>query len=172
MKHKFLLMWSWFVRTILFFLPDIPVIMRFRGFMYSLGMKKCGRNFQVAHNVIINSLEGLTVGNNVYFAMNSVFFTHYNVTLGDNIMFGPGCLLTCGNHTFFNESYRYGAAIYKDVTIGNGCWIGAHCVVLSGAYLPDRSVLAAGAILTHHLDDKKEDSVYGGIPAKYIKGRV
>ena len=146
--------------------------MRFRGWLYSLGMKKCGKNFQVAHNVIINSLEGFTVGNNVYLAMNSVFFTYYNVTLGDNVMFGPGCLLTSGNHTFLNDSYRYGPSANKSISIGNGCWVAAHCVILPGAFLPNRSVLAAGAILTDHLNDLKEDSIYAGVPAKFLKKRV
>ena len=53
MKHRLLLLYSWLVKTVLFFLPDIPLIMRFRGFLYSLGMPSCGSNFQVAHNVII-----------------------------------------------------------------------------------------------------------------------
>lgn len=171
MKHKFLLIYTWFVRVILFFLPDIPIIMRFRGFLYSLGMKKCGRNFQVAHNVIINSLEGLTVGDNVYFAMNSVFFTSYNVNIGDDVMFGPGCLLTSGNHTFYNGSYRFGISENKSVNIGSGSWIAAHCVVLPGAFLPARSVLAAGAVLTDKLVPQEADSIYAGIPASFVKRR-
>ena len=60
MKHKFLLLYSWFVRTIMYFLPDIPFIMRFRGFLYGVGMKKCGKDFQVTHNAIIKELEGKT----------------------------------------------------------------------------------------------------------------
>lgn len=172
MKHKFLLIYSWFVRMILFFFPDIPFIMRFRGFLYSLGMKKCGRNFQVAHNVIINSLEGLTVGDNVYFAMNSVFFTYFHVDIGDDVMFGPGCLLTSGNHTFYNGSYRYGISENKSVNVGSGSWIAAHCVVLPGASLPARSVLAAGAVLTDKLSLQEEDAIYAGVPASLLKKRL
>ena len=63
MKHRLLLLYSWLIKTMLFFFPDIPLIMRFRGFLYSLGMPSCGSNFQVAHNVTLNSIEGLTVGN-------------------------------------------------------------------------------------------------------------
>lgn len=172
MKHRILLLYTWLVRTLLFFGPDIPCIMRFRGWLYSLGMKRCGKNFQVAHNVIINSLEGFSVGDNVYLAMNSIFYTYYNVKLGNNVMFGPGCLLTSGNHTYQDGSYRYGISDNKSVTVEDGCWVAAHCVVLPGATLPARSVLAAGAVLTDKLSEPVEDAIYVGIPARFLKRRM
>ena len=106
MKHRLLLLYSWLIKTMLFFFPDIPLIMRFRGFLYSLGMPSCGSNFQVAHNVTLNSIEGLTVGNNVYLAMGNIIYAHGKAIIGNNVMFGPGCLLTTGNHTFGDGSYR------------------------------------------------------------------
>jgi maltose O-acetyltransferase len=171
MKHNFLLIYTWLIRSCLFFFPDIPFIMRFRGWLYSFGMKRCGKNFQVAHSVIINSLEGLSTGDNVYFAMNSIFYTYHNVDIGDNVMFGPACLLTSGNHSFSDDSYRYGPSIYDNIRIENGCWIAAHCVVLSGAFLPARSILAAGTVLTRNLAHRETDAIYAGHPAILIKKR-
>ena len=172
MKHRLLLLYSWLIKTMLFFFPDIPLIMRFRGFLYSLGMSSCGSNFQVAHNVTLNSIEGLTVGNNVYLAMGNIIYAHGKAIIGNNVMFGPGCLLTTGNHTFGDGSYRYGVSVEKEVRIKDGCWIAAHCVVLPGAVLPARSILAAGAVLTIHLQELCEDAIYTGIPAKFTKKRI
>lgn len=62
MKHKLLLAYSWFVRTILFFLPDMPLVMRFRGFLYGLGMAKRGKNIQVTHDAILRDLENMSLG--------------------------------------------------------------------------------------------------------------
>ena len=31
LKHKLKQLYCWFIRTTLFFLPDVPMIMRFRG---------------------------------------------------------------------------------------------------------------------------------------------
>lgn len=62
MKHKFLLIYSWFVRTILFFLPDMPLVMRLRGFLYGLGMAKSGKNIQVTHDAILRDLENMSMG--------------------------------------------------------------------------------------------------------------
>lgn len=172
MKHRLLLLYTWWIRISMFCLPDVPFIMRFRGWLYGLGMKECGKNFQVAHDVIINSLEGLSVGNNVYFAMRSVFFTSYEVYIGNNVIFGPACLLTSSNHTFCNGSYRYGPSKLSKVKIEDGCWIAGHCVVLPGAVLPNSSILAAGAVLTAHLDSVKSNSIYTGIPAKISKKNI
>ncbi|UVQ79267.1 acyltransferase [Parabacteroides distasonis] len=135
-------------------------------------MPSCGSNFQVAHNVTLNSIEGLTVGNNVYLAMGNIIYAHGKAIIGNNVMFGPGCLLTTGNHTFGDGSYRYGVSVEKEVRIKDGCWIAAHCVVLPGAVLPARSILAAGAVLTIHLQELCEDAIYTGIPAKFTKKRI
>lgn len=170
MRHRFLLIYTWLVRVLLFFLPDIPFIMRIRGFLYSFAMKSCGKNFQVAHNVILNSLEGMSVGNNVYFAMNNVIFAHGNLYIGDDVMFGPSCVLTTGNHSYMNGSYRFGAPIEQPVVINDGAWVGANCVILPGAVLPAKSVLGAGAVLTS--SRHKDEGIYVGIPAKMIKSRV
>lgn len=167
MKHRLILLYSWAVRVLLFFLPDVPFIMRFRGLLYSFAMKKCGRNFQVAHNVILNSIEGLSVGDNVYIAMNNVVFSHGIIIIEDNVMFGPSCTITSGNHTFLNGSYRYGEPIEKPIIIMEGAWIGANCVILPGVKFPPRSVLAAGAVLTSSIDDV--EGIYAGVPAKLIK---
>ena len=59
----------------------------------------------------------------------------------------------------------------KSVNIGSGSWIAAHCVVLPGAFLPARSVLAAGAVLTDKLVPQEADSIYAGIPASFVKRR-
>lgn len=172
MRHRLLLLYTWLIRTALFFFPDIPIIMQFRGLLYSFGMASCGKNFQVAHDVILNSIEGLIVGNNVYFSMGNILYAHGKAIIGNNVMFGPGCLLTTGNHTFLNDSYRYGLSIEKEVRIEDGCWIAAHCVVLPGAILPARSILAAGAVLTKHLQERYEDAIYVGVPAQFEKKRI
>ena len=53
------------------------------------------------------------------------------------------------------------------IEIGDYCFIGTRCVILGGARLPDRSVLAAGAVLNKAFD--ASFSIYGGVPAKHLK---
>ena len=168
MKHRFLLLYVWFIRIILFFFPDVPFIMRFRGWLYSLGMKYAGKNFQVAHNVILNSIEYMSVGDNVYIAMSNIFLAHGGITIGNNVMFGPGCLVAAGNHTLKDGAYRYGPTVNAPIKIGNGSWIGGHCVLLLGLDFPEKSIAGAGSLLSNKLINMGE-GLYAGCPAKYIK---
>jgi len=166
MKHKISIFYSWIIRLLTSFLPNIPIFMRFRGFLYSFFMKKCGKNFQVTSSVIINSLSGLSVGDNVYIA-------HFTVLIGkcisieDDVLIGPNCVISSGNHTRIGNSFRFGQSVEQDILIKSGSWIAGNCTVLAGSVLPEGSVLAAGAVLNSKNSIK--NSIYGGTPAKRIK---
>ncbi len=64
MKSKILLLCAWFVRTFLFFHPLL--LIRFRGWLYGLGMKHCRKNFRVTHSAILKELLFMSIGDNVY----------------------------------------------------------------------------------------------------------
>ena len=168
MKHRLLLVYSWFVRTILFFFPDIPVFMRFRGRLYGLGMKKCGKNFQVTHSAILNTIDMIVVGDNVYIANFCSLIANGTIEIGDNVLFGPSVVVSSGNHKFENGRLLK-ESNQKDVIIGKNCWIAANCTVVGGAILPEGSILAANSVLTNKPDLVKTNCIYGGTPAKYIK---
>ena len=76
MKKKLLLLYSWIVSLLLSWFPDTPLIMRFRGFLYSLATNECGKNFQVANGVILRGLGKLRIGDNVYIGPNSFINCH------------------------------------------------------------------------------------------------
>lgn len=170
MKHKLLLLYSWFVRTLLFFLPDIPLFMRFRGWMYGLGMKKRGKNFQVTHSAIMNTIDKMIIGDNVYIANFCSLIANGKIIIEDNVLFGPSVVVSSGNHRYENgrllkESDK------KDVVIKKNCWIAANCTVVGGAILPEGSILAANSVLTSKLNVVSVDALYGGSPAHFIKDK-
>ena len=53
------------------------------------------------------------------------------------------------------------------ITIGHHCFIGTRSIILPGSILPDQSVLGAGAMLKKQFTESF--SLYGGVPAKFIK---
>jgi acetyltransferase-like isoleucine patch superfamily enzyme len=166
MKTKASIIYSWFVRVITTWLPDIPIVMRFRGSLYALMMKKCGKNLQVTSTVIFNSLSGLSIGNNVFIGHRTVIIA-LDLEIGNEVLIGPNNLISGGNHTFKNGSYRFGQHKARRVLIGAGAWIGGNCSITAGSVLPPRSVLAAGSALTKAFE--QPDSLYGGVPARFIK---
>jgi acetyltransferase-like isoleucine patch superfamily enzyme len=166
MKVKVSIIYSWFIRTVTYFLPNLPIIMRFRGFLYSLMMKECGKNFQVASSAIINSLAGLIVGSDVYIGSNTIIIA-VDLIIENEVLIGPSCVISGGNHTFSNGSFRFGPSIGSKVKICKGSWVAANCTITAGSALPPRSILAANAVLSSKFD--KSDCLYAGIPAKFIK---
>lgn len=144
----------------------MPVIMRFRGWLYGLGMARCGRNFQVTHNAIIKPLQCLSVGNNVYIANNVVMLCSEHVSIEDEVMIGPSSVVSAGNHTLLDGSFRFGKSSTGTITIKKGAWIGANCTLLKNSCLPESSVLGANSLLNKQFNEKF--CLYAGSPARLI----
>lgn len=53
------------------------------------------------------------------------------------------------------------------VRVGRYCFVGTRAVILKGAVLPDRSVLAAGSVLGKAMTE--EDTIYNGVPAAPVR---
>lgn len=167
MKHKFLLIYSWFVRTILFFLPDMPLVMRLRGFLYGLGMAKSGKNIQVTHDAILRDLENMSMGGGIFIGNQSVIFGGGIIEIDSDVLIAPHCVIVSGNHISENGSYSKGKGSVGRIIIGKGAWIAANCTVAKNSILPSNSVLAANSFLNKPFEI--ENSIYGGVPARLIK---
>lgn len=151
MKHKALLLYSWFIRTALFFLPDIPIIMRLRGYLYSFFIKNKAPNFQVAASSTLKGLENISIGANCFCASNTIIDASVSITLEKDVMIGYSSILVTGNHSLQSGSYRYGPPNRSPIIIRSGSWIGANCVILAGAVIPQSSCIAAGTVVTKKL---------------------
>ncbi len=167
MRSKILLIYSWFVRSLLFYLPDMPVLMRFRGFLYSFGMESCGRDFQITHDAILRGLQNLTIGNNVFVGNHTIFLASDKIKIENEVMIAPHCTIVSGDHTSVNGSFRYGPSVTGEIYLAQGSWIGAHCTITMNSLLPKGSVLGANSFLNKKFD--QQQSLYAGSPAQLIK---
>lgn len=76
--------------------------------------------------------------------------------------------------TYYINKNVLGENIEKDITskgdivIENDVWIGAHCVVLSGAHISTGAIVAANSVVTGFVPPY---AIVGGSPAKVIKYR-
>ncbi|HDZ9263880.1 TPA: acyltransferase, partial [Vibrio cholerae] len=166
MKKKLLLLYSWFVWSLTFFLPDIPFIMRLRGGFYSICMKGCGRNLQVSAGVKIYGLERLSIGSDVYIATNVVINAGADIEICNEVLIGIGSIIVSGNHTLLNGSYRFGKPKREKIFIGSGSWIAGNVTIAAGANIPDGTLIAANSFVSSVLDSS---GIYGGCPARLIR---
>ncbi|WP_306323884.1 MULTISPECIES: DapH/DapD/GlmU-related protein [unclassified Streptomyces] len=93
------------------------------------------------------------------------------IELGDAVRIGAHTSLLAFNHTMSDpdtEVFRQ-PITSRGIVIGNDVWIGSHVVVLDGVTVGDRSVLAAGSVVTK---DVPPGTVVGGNPAKVLRRRI
>lgn len=141
--HKLLLVYTHFVRWVLAFLPDMPATMRFRGLLYSFGMKKCGRNFQVSHSAVLRGLENISCGNDVYIGPNAYVMARQRIEVGDEVLIAMNVVIVDGNHGKDKaaNSYRFLPGSRRAIVIGSGVWVAANSVITAG------SVIQAGMLV-------------------------
>ena len=89
-----------------------------------------------------------------------------NITTGKNVGIGYRCQLLTTNHSYTDKKKRTGKVIASDITIGDGCWIGAGSIINPGVTIGDGCVIASGSVVTR---DCISNGLYAGVPAKMIK---
>lgn len=166
MRHYFLLLISWIIRTATFIIPESSFGSRFRGFLYGIFMPQCGRDFQVSTDTRLINLENLYVGDHVYLAPGVVVNAISQITLESEVMIGFNTVLVSGNHTFCAGSYRFGSSDCKPIYIGFGSWISANCTVTAGSEIGRGSLIAANSVVIGMLP---AGGKYGGLPAKTLR---
>lgn len=147
-KHKIILILSFYIKIATSPLPDAELTMRFRGWLFSLLMKKAGKNFQVAEQATLRGLENLSVGDNVYIGPNATFLLREGCTIGDNVLIGPNCVISDANHGFDGRTYRFARGQTGSVFIGEGAWITSNVVITRGASIEPSSVVRPNQVVS------------------------
>lgn len=135
--------------------------------------------------VILMKGCGIRVGSGVNVSANVKFYNHYAsigdhtwispdcsfytgklgfVSIGSACDIGPGVSFVTGSHEIGNHQRRAGLGFSKDISIGDGSWVGARAVILGGADIGLGSVIGAGALVLP--GRYAPNSLLVGVPAK------
>lgn len=130
-------------------------------------------HFEIGHHSTIedftlvnNGLGPITLGNHVFIGASNVIIGP--VTLHDHIMTAQNVVMSGLDHGFSNVNiaFRYQPCTVSEIIVGEGCWIGANVVIISGVHIGKFSVIAAGSVVTKNIPAY---SMAGGNPAKLLK---
>ncbi|WP_249030540.1 acyltransferase [Tannockella kyphosi] len=141
-----------------------------------------GNNVTIHSDCRINPIGGLTktflraegsailkIGNNVGIS-HSAITAFENITIEDNVLIGSGCKIydTDFHSLDYNERINENdtGAKCRSVLIRNGVFIGAHCIILKGVTIGEKSIIGAGSVVTRSVPPYQ---VWAGNPAKFIK---
>jgi acetyltransferase-like isoleucine patch superfamily enzyme len=111
-------------------------------------------------------LQGAEVGEGCRIHITSLGSEPYLVSIGDETLIAPGvAFITHDAGTWvFRKEYPL-AGRFGRITVGSRVYIGLQAIILPGVTIGDRSVVAAGAVVTK---DVPPGTVVAGVPAKAI----
>lgn len=112
------------------------------------GTLEIGSGSNLSNGCVIDLCGDVTIGDNVAIAHNSSIFTHDH------------------NYSDKNVAAWKGGVVVEPVVIEEGAWIGSNVTILPGVKIGRRAVVAAGSVVTKSIP---AETIYGGVPAKFIK---
>lgn len=158
--------WFTFVMRVTGWLPDVTPVCRLRGRLLKGCFRSCGHNLQVQRDVEIKTPYWVDVGRDVLLAQGC--WINGLIALEDEVLLAPYVVLSGGNHSRLDGSYRFGAPDVRPIRIGRGAWIGTHATITPGVTIGRGAAVGANAVVTH---DVADGTIVGGIPARPLEAR-
>ena len=106
------------------------------------------------------------IGEDAFINFDCVFLDLAPIRIGDRTMLGPKVQLLTAHHPLDAAERATGKEMGRPIVIGADCWLGGGVIVCPGVTIGDRSIIGAGAVVTH---DVPSDVVAAGNPARVIK---
>ncbi|MEC4114940.1 acyltransferase [Myroides pelagicus] len=156
----------WFVLLITNWLPDNRVSIRLRGFLASPFFKKCGKGLELGRDLTFLNSNNIEIGSNVYIAKGTWLNGLGGLMIEDEVVMAPYVTISTMQHVFKDQSVRFGGSVPGKVVIKKGTWLASHVAVKCGVSIGRGSIVGANAFVVKDIDD---NSIYGGVPAKFIK---
>lgn len=157
-------MFRYLINTFLFWLPPSRLF-GLRRFLLSNAGITLGSNVQYCGRAWIYGRGQLFIGNDTWLSPATSIYTHKDVAIkiGAHCDVGPGVEFIPGSHLIATFARRAGMGTAKPIVIGDGCWIGARCLILGGVTIGEGCIVAAGAVVTTSMPP---NSLVAGVPAK------
>ena len=108
--------------------------------------------------------KNITIGKNVFINASCCFQDQGGISLGDGALIGHRVVLATINHGLLPDERQHNNP--APIVIGKNVWIGSGSIVLPGVTIGDNAVVAAGSVVTSHVEP---GTVVAGVPARYIK---
>lgn len=167
---------------------------KLRAAYYKSKFKAAGSGLSIGRHVAIHSPENIELGNNVrlmdscYLVANegrikigNDFCINHNssinaadggaILIGDEVLIAQNVVIRASDHRFsdldtpiLRQGHNPGV-----IVIGDNVWIGANVVVTRNTNIRTGSIVGAGAVVTH---DVNEETIVAGVPARKIANRL
>lgn len=138
-----------------------------------------GKNVRIKKGVRLNCYDrfagislhpNLNIGDGVIINYNCCIFCTDKISIGKDTIFAEGVFISSENHGMNPDSdvpYHAQPLVSAPVHIGEGSWVGERAIILPGANIGKKCIVAAGAVVVR--GDYPDYCILAGVPAKIIK---
>ena len=127
---------------------------------------KIGKGVVIKQRVNVKYPWMLEIGDHSWIGEGVWIDNLAEVKIGAHCCLSQGALLLCGNHNYKKPSFDL---IVGKITLEDGVWIGAKCVVTGGVHCHSHALLAAGSVTSKNMEAYQ---IYQGNPAVKIRERI
>lgn len=127
---------------------------------------KIGKGVVIKQRVNIKYPWKLKIGDHSWIGEDVWIDNLGEVKIGNNCCLSQGALLLCGNHNYKKSTFDL---MVGNITLEDGVWIGAKCLVTGGVYCHSHALLAAGSVTHKNLEAYH---IYQGNPAIKVRERI
>lgn len=126
----------------------------------------CGQKTCVVGPLFLGNVSQVSFGDGVWVGRDFKVYGNGSVLIGNNIDIAPDVAFLTGSHKISDSFRRAGDGLSFQISVEDGCWIGARSTILGNTTIREGCVIAAGAIVNHSTNT---NAIYGGVPAKIIR---
>lgn len=142
----------------------------FKRILYRWAGVRIGNNVRICSSVKIIGTGQLEVGDNTWIGPETFISASSTIKIGANCDVAPRVFIGDGTHELTPELDRVAdIETCIPITIGDGTWIGAHATIVAGVTLDQKTVVAAGAVVTKSFEGM---NIIGGVPARHLKALI
>jgi acetyltransferase-like isoleucine patch superfamily enzyme len=111
----------------------------------------------------------ITVGDWTTIGYHVYMFSKSNISIGKDCLIAPFCYFIDSDHgRELGRPIRKQSMITAPIVVGNDVWLGTGVVVTKGVTIGNGAIVAAGSVVTK---DIPPNTIFGGVPAKFINNR-
>ena len=159
----------WIYRLLTWWLPETRCF-GWKRFLVRWAGAKIGKNVRINSSVVFSGNGELVIGDDVWVGPGNMIspVAPARVVVGSHVDLGPGVMILTGSHEVDPAGAHIGGrGMVASVTVGDGCWVGARAIILPGVSLADKTLVAAGAVVTKSVKDSC--LLLAGVPAEVKK---
>jgi acetyltransferase-like isoleucine patch superfamily enzyme len=155
---------SFATKKLLIEMNNASSLAEIRNFLSQITDSEIDESVTVFTPLHINYGKHTKIGKNVFINFDCVFLDLGGITIEDNVLIAPKVsLLTEGHPTSIVDRH---SLIPKPIHIKKNAWIGANATILQGVTIGENAIVASGSVVSKDVPD---NTIVGGIPAKFLK---